>query len=180
MRYLIPFSFFIVIVLFLGLGLSRDPTEIPSPLIGKPVPDFNLPAVNKPNLRVSLAELKGRVTLLNVWASWCVACRSEHPLLMKLARETSIPIYGLNYKDQPEDARRWLVAFGNPYARSASDLDGKVGFNLGVYGVPETFLIDANGTVVYKHIGPLTETTWQEKLLPLLVRLTPNTTPDSG
>ena len=180
MRYLIPFSLFIIIVLFLGIGLSRDPTEIPSPLIGKPMPDFSLPALNEPNLNVSLAELKGQVTLLNVWASWCVACRSEHPLLMKLAQKISIPIYGLNYKDRPEDARRWLATYGNPYARSASDIEGKMGFNLGVYGVPETFLIDASATVVYKHIGPLTEAVWQEKLLPLLVRLTPNITPDTG
>lgn len=170
-RYLLPLSVFFAIVVFLAIGLTRDPREVPSPLVGKPAPDFNLPAVDDANASVSLAELKGRVTLLNVWASWCVACRDEHPLLVKLAKEQGIPIYGLNYKDEREDAQRWLKAFGNPYVRSASDYEGKIGFDLGVYGVPETFVIDANGVIAHKHIGPITEAKWHREIAPVMAKL---------
>ncbi|MCH9673083.1 MAG: DsbE family thiol:disulfide interchange protein [Gammaproteobacteria bacterium] len=171
MRYLVPLSVFVAIVVVLGIGLTRDPTEVPSPLVGKPAPEFRLPAIDNANETVALDDLKGRVTLLNVWASWCVACRDEHPLLVKMAEEEKIAIYGLNYKDEPEDARRWLATFGDPYVRSASDFKGEVGLDLGVYGVPETFVLDANGMIVHKVIGPLSERRWAKEIAPLIARL---------
>ncbi len=171
MRYLVPLAIFIVLVIFLGVGLKMDPREVPSPLIGKPAPRFSLPQVVDADQAISSEALKGQVSLLNVWASWCASCRQEHPLLLDLARRNVVAIYGLNYKDQREDALAWLAQFGNPYQTSAFDADGKIGIDWGVYGVPETFLIDRQGIIRYKQTGPLTEAIIQEKLLPLIEEL---------
>ena len=169
MRFLIPLGVFLVMVIFLGVGLSLDPREIPSPLIGKPAPAFELPTLEAPDQRFGPHLLKGYPYLLNVWASWCEACRAEHPVLIDLARRGEIPLIGLNYKDTPEKARAWLVAHGgNPFQTIAVDANGKVGIDWGVYGVPETFLIDANGIILYKHTGPLNRKVLEETLLPLI------------
>ncbi|MEM7252165.1 MAG: DsbE family thiol:disulfide interchange protein [Pseudomonadota bacterium] len=170
-RFLVPIGVFLALVVFLGIGLTRDPSEVPSPLIGKAAPRFSLPAVTAPGQTLSLDDLKGQVSLLNVWASWCVACREEHPLLVAIAKSKAVPIFGLNYKDEPADAVRWLGQFGDPYVQSGSDIDGSVGLDLGVYGVPETFLLDANGHIAYKKIGPITETDWRETIEPLIAQL---------
>jgi cytochrome c biogenesis protein CcmG/thiol:disulfide interchange protein DsbE len=166
-RWSIPLAIFVVLVAFLWVGLGRDPREVPSPLIGKPAPSFALPQIHggKP---LSTAELKGKVWLLNVWASWCVSCRVEHPLLLQLAQANIVPVYGLDYKDKPDDARAWLVQNGDPYTASIVDQDGRVGIDYGVYGVPETFLIDKAGVVRYKQIGPITPEALQQKILPLV------------
>ena len=169
MRFLIPLGVFLVMVIFLGVGLSLDPREIPSPLIGKPAPAFELPTLEAPDQRFGPHLLKGYPYLLNVWASWCEACRAEHPVLIDLARRGEIPLIGLNYKDTPEKARAWLEAHGgNPFQTIAVDANGKVGIDWGVYGVPETFLIDANGIILYKHTGPLNRKVLEETLLPLI------------
>jgi cytochrome c biogenesis protein CcmG/thiol:disulfide interchange protein DsbE len=171
MRFLAPLIVFIVLVGFLAVGLKLDPREVPSPFIGKPVPAFKLPQLAEPDKSLGSADLKGQVSLLNVWASWCVSCRQEHPLLVKLAKQNILPIYGLDYKDQREDGLGWLQHLGNPYAASAFDADGKVGIDLGVYGVPETFVVDKQGIIRHKHTGPITEEAWQSTLLPLIVKL---------
>lgn len=171
MRFIAPLVVFIVLVIFLGVGLKLDPREVPSPLIGKPVPAFSLPQLADPNKTFSQEDLKGKVSLFNVWASWCVSCRQEHPLLVSLSKENIVPIYGLNYKDNREDGLAWLSSLGNPYALSVQDADGKVGINFGVYGVPETFVIDKQGIIRHKHTGPITPDAWQKTLLPLIVQL---------
>lgn len=171
LRYILPLLLFVVLVVFLYIGLSRDPREVPSPLIGKAAPSFNLAQVTQPLLSLTPTELKGQVWLLNVWASWCVSCRIEHPLLLRLAKEKTIPLYGLNWKDQTSDALAWLAQYGDPYIASAADQDGRVAIDYGVYGAPETFLIDRNGIIRYKHIGPLNEQVWREKMLPLIREL---------
>ncbi|HEX9274795.1 MAG TPA: DsbE family thiol:disulfide interchange protein [Casimicrobiaceae bacterium] len=165
---IVPLLLFIGVAVFLAIGLTRDPREIPSPLIGKPVPGFSLPPVRGRALGLSSTDLKGEASLVNVFASWCVACREEHPLLMQIRREGIVPVHGLNYKDQPADAARWLDEFGDPYTRTGADLDGRVAIDWGVYGVPETFVVDRDGRIVYKHIGPITPTVWQRTLLPLI------------
>jgi cytochrome c biogenesis protein CcmG/thiol:disulfide interchange protein DsbE len=170
-RFLIPIAVFVLLGLLLAYGLKLDPRKIPSPLVGKPLPAFALPAVADPTRTVRSEDLRGRVYLLNVWASWCAACRDEHPLLVELARARAIPIIGLNYKDQRADALKWLAALGDPYELSLSDLDGRAGIELGVYGVPETFVIDKAGVIRYKHIGPLTAEVWKTRLVPLLREL---------
>ncbi len=170
-KFLIPVIVFAVLGALLYVGLSLDPRKIPSPLVGKPLPAFELPSVADPARRVSHQDLRGRSYLLNVWASWCVACREEHPLLNQIAQRKLVPIIGLNYKDRREDAIGWLGALGNPYELSVSDLDGRIGIELGVYGVPETFLVDKDGVIRYKHIGPITPQVWEEKLLPVLRQL---------
>jgi cytochrome c biogenesis protein CcmG/thiol:disulfide interchange protein DsbE len=169
-RWSIPLALFVVLIAFLWVGLGRDPREVPSPLIGKPAPSFALPQIHgdKP---LSTAELKGKVWLLNVWASWCVSCRVEHPLLLQLAKAGIVPVYGLDYKDKPDDARAWLAQNGDPYTASIVDRDGRVGIDYGVYGVPETFVIDRSGIVRYKQIGPLSVESLQEKILPLVREL---------
>lgn len=173
MRFLIPLGVFLVMVIFLGVGLSLDPREIPSPLIGKPAPAYELPTLGVPDQRFGPHRLEGRPYLLNVWASWCEACRAEHPVLIDLARRGEVNLIGLNYKDTPEKARAWLEAHGgNPYQTVAVDANGKVGIDYGVYGVPETFVIDAHGIILYKHTGPLNRQVLEEKLLPLI--RTPN------
>jgi cytochrome c biogenesis protein CcmG/thiol:disulfide interchange protein DsbE len=171
MRYLIPLAVFIVMVIFLAIGLTHDPREVPSPFIGKPAPAFTLPQVADAGKTLSPADFKGRVALVNVWASWCGSCRQEHPVLLELAKRNLVPIYGLNYKDERESALAWLKQFGNPYTASAFDADGRVGINWGVYGVPETFVIDREGVIRYKQTGPVTPEILENKLLPLIRQL---------
>jgi cytochrome c biogenesis protein CcmG/thiol:disulfide interchange protein DsbE len=166
-RWTIPLAIFVVLVAFLWTGLGRDPSVVPSPLIGKPAPAFRLAQLHKPDAWLQPDDLKGKVWLLNVWASWCVSCREEHPLLLQLAKTDSLPIYGLDYKDKTEQALAWLRQNGDPYTASIVDADGRVGIDYGVYGVPETFLIDQAGVIRYKQIGPLTAEVLKSKILPL-------------
>lgn len=168
---LLPLGIFIVVVGFLGAGLTLNPRDVPSPLIGKKAPDFSLPRLQEPRKVFSPKELAGQVWLLNVWASWCGGCKEEHPILMQLAKRGEVPIYGLNYKDQRDEALAWLRRFGNPYPITAVDASGRTGIEYGVYGVPETYVIDKHGTVRYKHIGPLDEESLAKKVLPLVREL---------
>ena len=170
-RYLIPLSLFLAIVAFLAVGLNRDPTVVPSPLVGKPTPEFSLPRLKDPGETVSRSDLLGKVSLLNVWATWCVSCRAEHPLLIDLANEGRLPIYGLNYKDNRDEAIQWLEQLGDPYVASAYDPSGRLGFDLGVYGLPETFVMDPQGVIAYKHIGPIDADAWRNKILPVIQAL---------
>jgi cytochrome c biogenesis protein CcmG, thiol:disulfide interchange protein DsbE len=170
-KYFLPLAVLVVVVGFLGFGLKLDPREVPSPLIGKAAPPFSLPVLQTPAKTVSNTDLKGQVWMLNVWASWCVSCREEHPVLVELAKRNIVPIIGLNYKDQSDDARAWLKQFGNPYVMSLVDAKGNIGIDYGVYGVPETYLIDRDGVIRYKKIGPVTPDTVREKILPLVKQL---------
>lgn len=170
MRYL-PLAIFIVMAVFLGIGLTLDPREVPSPFIGKPAPAFNLPQVGDPAKSLGNADFKGQVALVNVWASWCVSCRQEHVVLLELAKQNRVSIYGLNYKDERDAALNWLEKLGNPYTASGFDADGKVGIDWGVYGVPETFVIDRDGIIRHKHTGPITEEALEKTLLPLIKQL---------
>lgn len=170
-RYLLPLGIFLVLVVFLGIGLGLNPREIPSPLIDKPAPAFDLVQLHEPGKSLTTQDMQGKVWLLNVWASWCVSCREEHPVLVELAKTRVVPIVGLNYKDQRPEALRWLQQFGDPYVMSIVDGDGRVGINFGVYGVPETFVIDKTGVIRYKQIGPVTPKALQEKILPLVAKL---------
>ena len=170
-RFLLPLGVFIALLLFLGVGLRLNPREIPSPFIGKPAPAFRLAQLGDPSKTISPQDLVGQVWLLNVWASWCVSCRQEHPVLMDFARRQVLPIIGLNYKDGREAGQGWLRQFGDPYAVSAFDADGRVGIDYGVYGVPETFVIDKKGVIRYKFTGPVTPQAITEKLLPLIKEL---------
>jgi cytochrome c biogenesis protein CcmG/thiol:disulfide interchange protein DsbE len=167
-KYLVPLAIFVVLGLLLAYGLNLDPRKIPSPLIGKSLPAFSLTTIADPARKVGRDDLLGRAYLLNVWASWCVACRQEHPFLNELARNKIVPIIGLNYKDKREDALGWLGSLGNPYELSLADNDGRLGIDLGVYGVPETFVIDKQGVIRYKQIGPITPEVWEQKLAPLI------------
>ncbi|HEY6121286.1 MAG TPA: DsbE family thiol:disulfide interchange protein [Pyrinomonadaceae bacterium] len=166
-KFIIPLGLFLVLVAFLAIGLSRDPHEVPSPLINKPAPAFRLPQLKDPTKTFSADDMRGKVWLLNVWASWCITCREEHPLLFEYARSGDVPIYGLNYRDKREDALAWLGELGDPYVLSASDTDARVGINYGVYGAPESYLIDRNGVIRFKQIGPITPDIWQKKIVPL-------------
>jgi cytochrome c biogenesis protein CcmG/thiol:disulfide interchange protein DsbE len=168
---LVPLTFFAALGVLLAAGLTLNPREIPSPLIGKPAPDFALPPVLGRALGLSSADLKGGVSIVNVFASWCVSCKDEHPLFMQMKREGLLPIHGLNYKDRPEDAQKWLAELGDPYTRTGADLDGRVAIDWGVYGVPETFVIDRDGRIAYKHIGPVTPQVLERTLRPLIARL---------
>jgi cytochrome c biogenesis protein CcmG/thiol:disulfide interchange protein DsbE len=170
-KFLLPLILFLALVVFLFVGLSRDPNEIPSPLLDKPAPAFNLPQLADPQRSFKSDEMRGKVWLLNVWASWCEACRDEHPVLLELARARIVPIYGLNYKDEQRDALGWLEEFGDPYTTILVDADGRVGIDYGVYGVPETFVIDRNGVIRYKQIGPVTEEALQNRIIPLVKEL---------
>ncbi|MGE5128950.1 MAG: DsbE family thiol:disulfide interchange protein [Sphingomonadaceae bacterium] len=170
-RFLIPLGIFIVLLLFLAVGLRLDPRKVPSPLIDKPAPAFTLPRLDDPKQLVSEKDLLGKVWLLNVWASWCVSCREEHPVLVEFAKKNVVPIYGLNYKDERKDALAWLGQFGNPYTVSIMDSDGRVGIDYGVYGVPETYVIDKQGVIRYKQIGPVTPQLLDAKILPLVRKL---------
>ena len=170
-RFLLPFGLFAVLVIFLAIGLGLKPSEVPSPLIDKPAPAFSLPQLRDANKALSHHDMQGKVWLLNVWASWCTSCREEHPLLVELSHSGIVPIYGLDYKDQRADAIAWLDRFGDPYVVTMSDADGKVGIDYGVYGVPETYVIDRNGLIRYKQIGPLTAELLRDKILPLVKAL---------
>ena len=170
-RYLIPLVVFLVLLVFLAIGLQLKPREVPSPFIGKPAPSFTLPILGKEQSTFSPEQMKGQVWILNVWASWCAACRIEHPVLVDFARDGALPVYGLNYKDTTPEALRWLAAHGDPYRASLSDPDGRLGMEFGVYGVPETFLIDQQGVIRFKHVGPLTPAVLQDEVMPLVRRL---------
>ena len=171
LKFLLPLLLFLGLALMLAAGLGRDPKEVPSPLIGKPAPAFTLTRLDDAQQSIKRDDLLGKVWMLNVWASWCVACREEHPLLVEFSRRKTVPVYGLNYKDARTDGLRWLAKFGNPYDASLFDNDGKVGIDFGVYGVPETFIIDKQGVIRFKHIGPVTETVLRERIEPLLKQL---------
>ena len=171
LRFLIPLALFIVLAGFLMRGLFLNPREVPSPLINKPAPQFSLAQLAQPDRAFGPQDMKGQVWLLNVRASWCVACRQEHPLLVELSKRKAVPIVGLNYKDKPDAATGWLAQFGNPYDLSVKDNDGRVGIDYGVYGVPETFLIDKAGVIRFKQIGPITEEVWTKKMQPLIEEL---------
>jgi cytochrome c biogenesis protein CcmG/thiol:disulfide interchange protein DsbE len=170
-RFAIPLGIFIVLVTFLAIGLSRDPREVPSPLINRPAPAFSLPQLKDPTKTFSAEEMRGKVWILNVWASWCISCRDEHPLLFEYQRTGVVPIYGLNYRDKRDDALAWLGELGDPYVLSASDTDARVGINYGVYGAPESYLIDKNGVIRFKQIGPITPDVWEKSIVPLVKEL---------
>ncbi len=171
MRYVLPLAAFLAMALFLALGLSRDPRALPSVKVDKPAPAIGLPVLGQPGQRLDVDALRGQVWLLNVWASWCGPCRDELPVLRDASQRHAIPLYGLNYKDKPEDALAWLARNGDPYAASASDPDGRVGMDYGVYGVPETFIIDRDGRVRYRQLGLITPAIWRDQLLPLIESL---------
>lgn len=170
-RFLLPLGIFLALAVFLGLGLKHDPREVPSPLIGKPAPAFNLPTLSDANRSLRKEDLLGKVWMLNVWASWCGACRQEHPVLVDFARRNLVPIYGLNYKDERPDGLAWLREGGNPYVESLFDHEGRIGIDFGVYGVPETFIIDKAGVIRHKHIGPITPDVLANDIEPLLRQL---------
>ena len=170
-KFLIPLLLFVVLVGFLAVGLNRDPHEVPSPLIGKQAPAFELPQLTDPQKTFSPESMKGRAWILNVWASWCVACREEHPVLVELGKLQVAPIIGLDYKDKRDDAMAMLARQGNPYSLSAFDANGRVGIDYGVYGVPETYVIDKAGVIRFKHIGPITMELLNQKIIPLLGEL---------
>jgi cytochrome c biogenesis protein CcmG/thiol:disulfide interchange protein DsbE len=175
-KFLLPLFVFIIAVGFLFVGLFLDPHAIPSPLVGKPAPKFQAPVLamngtGEAGKTFNLDEMKGQVWLLNVWASWCAGCREEHPLLLEMAKTGKITTYGLAYKDTDVEAQQMLVAMGNPYNKVITDADGKIGINYGVYGVPETYLIDKQGVIRYKHTGPLTPEVLLTKVVPLLNEL---------
>jgi len=170
-KHWIPLALFGVLVSFLSIGLTRDPHELPSPLIDKPAPRFNLPKVAAADQRFAPADLKGQVWMLNVWASWCTACREEHPTLLEFSRTQQVMLVGLDYKDQRADALKFLARQGDPYQFSALDLDGRAGIDWGVYGVPETFVVDKQGVIRYKQVGPMTPEALQGTILPLIEKL---------
>jgi len=171
MRFIWPFVIFVTLAGFLYVGLHLNPHEVPSPLIGKPAPAFSLAQLHDPTKQFSPQDMKGQVWLLNVWASWCVSCKIEHPILLALSHKNIVPIYGLDYKDKREAGMAWLQEGGDPYVLSASDMEGRIGIDYGVYGVPETYVIDKQGVIRYKQIGPVTPESLREKILPLVAEL---------
>jgi len=177
MKFAVPLILFATLVGFLAVGLWHDPHLVPSPLIDRPAPAFRLARLDEPGRTLSPEELRGKVWLLNTWASWCVSCRQEHPLLLALAQAGVVPVYGLNYKDKRADALTWLNEMGNPYVANVQDTDGRVGIDYGVYGVPETYLIDTTGVIRYKQIGPLTLKALEETILPMVRNLNDGVNP---
>ena len=171
LRFLLPLAAFVVLLVFLGVGLGLNPREVPSPLIGKPAPAFTLARLDDASQKIGLADMQGRVWMLNVWASWCAPCRQEHALVQDIARRKLVPVVGLNYKDTRSNATQWLAEMGNPYQATLFDGDGRVGIDFGVYGVPETFIIDQQGIVRMKHVGPLTPEVVRGRIEPLLKQL---------
>ncbi|MEW6513670.1 MAG: DsbE family thiol:disulfide interchange protein [Pseudomonadota bacterium] len=171
-KFTLPLIAFVALVALLAVGLNLNPREVPSPLIGKPTPDFKVPQLHNPDATFSPKEMEGKVWLLNVWASWCVSCREEHPVIVEYAKKGLLPpVVGLNYKDKRDDGLRWLARFGDPYLLSAFDADGRVGIDYGVYGVPESYLIDKAGVIRFKQIGPITPAVMENKILPLVKEL---------
>jgi cytochrome c biogenesis protein CcmG/thiol:disulfide interchange protein DsbE len=171
LKFVIPLVLFLALAVFFAIGLQRDPRTVPSPLIDKAAPGFKLEQLHQPALAFTPEAMRGKVWMLNVWASWCASCRVEHPLLVDMARKKVVPIVGLNYKDKREDATAWLQKFGDPYELSAWDIEGKVGIDYGVYGAPETFLIDKQGVIRHKQIGPITPEALEKTILPLIRKL---------
>jgi cytochrome c biogenesis protein CcmG/thiol:disulfide interchange protein DsbE len=171
LKFLVPLALFAVLAWFLHAGLSLNPREVPSPLIGRPAPNFSLARLDDPQQTVRRHDLLGKPWVMNVWASWCAPCREEHPVVIDLAQRGGVPVIGLNYKDRPGDARTWLRRLGDPYAMTLVDFDGKVGIDFGVYGVPETFVVDAQGIIRFKHVGMLTPAIVSERIEPLLRKL---------
>ena len=170
-RYLLPLIGVVALIPILILGLHSDPSELPSQFIGKPAPQFDLPTLRDPQQRISTANLSGQVSLVNIWATWCVGCRAEHNFLMQLYRENSVPIYAINWRDNRTDAMNWLAQLGDPYVASGFDEDGTVGIDWGVYGAPETFLINTDGQVVYRFTGPLNGALWEQEFVPRIAEL---------
>jgi cytochrome c biogenesis protein CcmG/thiol:disulfide interchange protein DsbE len=170
-KFLVPLVIFLVLAGFLGIGLTLNPREVPSPLVGKPAPSFRLAQLHQPDAVVTEKDMLGKVWILNVWASWCVACREEHPILVELAKKNVVPLLGLNYKDDRPNGIAWLERHGNPYVMSLYDRDGRVGIDYGVYGVPETFVIDRQGVIRYKRIGVVTPEILRDRILPLVKEL---------
>lgn len=170
-KYLVPLAVFFGLIVFFIIGLQNDPRVVPSPFIDKPLPDISLPRLDQADASISSADLRGEVALLNIWATWCIPCRQEHPLLVDLADRSDVRIYGLNYKDVRVDALDWLEKLGNPYDDVFFDEAGRAGIDLGVYGVPETFVLDRNNIIRYKHIGPLTEDVIENSIIPLISKL---------
>ena len=171
LKFIVPLVLFGALVAFFAVGLTRDPREVPSPLIDKPAPAFRLQQLADEKLAFAPEDMKGKVWMLNVWASWCVSCRVEHPLLVELSRQKVVPIVGLNYKDRRDEGLQWLAKFGNPYDLSAFDVEGRAGIDYGVYGVPETFVIDKQGVIRHKQIGPITPESLEKTILPLIRKL---------
>lgn len=171
MRFVLPLGVFALLVILLGIGLTMDPKKVPSPLIGKPAPEFTLSRLHHLSTSFSPEDFKGKVWMLNVWASWCVSCRAEHKIITKLANMKLVNIVGLNYKDDPADGKRWLQQFGNPYTLSVVDFDGRTGIDWGVYGVPETFIIGKDGLIKHKHIGPVDAQALNDDIVPLIKTL---------
>lgn len=170
-RYATPLGIFLLLLVLLGIGLTLNPRTVPSPLIDKPIPAFELIGLKDPGQRLSHETLRGQVSLLNVWATWCVPCRQEHPVLVGIAARGEATIYGINYKDDRRQALAWLRELGDPYRMNGYDATGRAGIELGVYGLPETFIIDSTGKIIYKHIGPISESTWNQTLLPKIKAL---------
>ena len=168
MRFMLPLAVFLGLAVMLGLGLQRDPRALESALLDQPVPIFDLPLLDDQGARLTPQTLRGKVWLLNVWASWCAPCRQELPILVEMSRKDQIAIYGLNYKDQSSKAQALLRVAGNPYVASAVDADGRLGMDFGIHAVPETFVIDAQGRVRYRHLGPVTQQVWEEKIMPVV------------
>ena len=171
LRYLVPLAIFFILAAFLFRGLSLDPKRVPSPLVGKPMPEFSLPRLKDPAATLSDSDLRGKVSILNIWATWCVSCRAEHEVLLLLAKTGKVDIYGLNYKDERAKAQQWLQQLGDPYIANAFDADGRAGIDWGVYGAPETFIMDRQGIIRHKHIGPLTVDVLNNEILPLIAAL---------
>lgn len=171
MRFIIPLGIFVILVVLLGIGLTMDPKKVPSPLIDKAAPPFELPDLHNASATFSPEQFKGKVWILNVWASWCVSCRAEHQVIKRLAKMNLVDIVGLDYKDEPADGRRWLRQLGNPYTLSVVDYEGQAGIDWGVYGVPESFIIGKDGLIKYKHIGPVDDKALDEKIVPFLKTL---------
>ncbi|MGY8815675.1 MAG: DsbE family thiol:disulfide interchange protein [Gammaproteobacteria bacterium] len=171
LKYLIPLIVFSCLVILFVFGLQNDPSIVPSPFIDKPLPQISLPTLSDPSISIDTNDLKGEVTLINIWATWCIPCRQEHALLVDLAKNNDVKVVGLNYKDNRDDAMKWLVSLGDPYNIVLFDEDGKAGIDLGLYGVPETFIIDKNAIVKHKHIGPLTEENISETIIPMIKEL---------
>lgn len=170
-KFLLPLVVFLVLVGMFAVGLNKDPSRIPSPLLGNPAPEYSLPSLQDANQLAGSADFAGKIALVNIWATWCPGCRQEHAFLMELAAENTVPIYGLNWRDSRPEALAWLDTLGDPYQSSAFDADGRVGIDWGAYGAPETFLIDRKGMVVHKHIAPLTREIWERDFVPKIQQL---------